>query len=126
MKWCGNDSEERVSNNDRNDFKPMLMRTKMMLTVDSDFDACSPQQHLCLVGNKIPQGSRRCTAGFPHRSCHTSILKKTGFTHSVFIGSIFLEKKVLALPVQIKTDRSKSSSSQHQKEEKSRRGCGQM
>ena len=31
MKWCGN--EERVSNNDRNDFKPMLMRTKMMLTV---------------------------------------------------------------------------------------------
>ena len=62
--------------------------------VDSDFDACSPQQHLCLVGNRIPQGSRRCTAVFPHRSCRTSIWKKTGFTHSVFIGSIFLEKNI--------------------------------
>ena len=92
MKWCGNDSEERVSNNDRNDFKPMLMRTKMMLTVDSDFDACSPQQHLCLVGNKIPQGSRRCTAVFPHRSCRTS--KKQDFTHSFFMGSISLEKNI--------------------------------
>ena len=36
MKWCGyrNDNEERVSKNDRNDFKLMLMRTKMMLTIN--------------------------------------------------------------------------------------------
>ena len=54
--------------------------------VDSDFDACSPQQHLCLVGNRIPQESRRCTAGFPHCSCRTSILKNRiiFFPHSVF------------------------------------------
>ena len=91
--------------------------------VDSDFDACSPQQHLCLVGNRIPQESRRCTAGFPHCSCRTSILKKQD-SLVLFSSEVFFWRKIFALPVQIKTDRSKSSSSQHQKEEKSRGGCG--
>ena len=93
--------------------------------VDSDFDACSPQQHLCLVGNRIPQGSRRCTAVFPHRSCRTSILKEK--QDSLFSSFCFqFWRKTFALPVQIKTDRRKSSTSQHQKEEKTEGGCGPM
>ena len=54
--------------------------------------------------------------------------KKTGFTHSVFMRSIFFLRKIFALPMQIKTDRSKSSSSQNhdEEEEKSHGGCGQI
>ena len=98
MKWCGN--EERVSNNDRNDFKPMLMRTKMMLTV-----ILMPVLPSSICAWSVIKSPRRAVVALQFFLIVVVVpqfwKKKTGFTHSVVIGSIFFKEKYL--PYQCKS-----------------------
>ena len=97
----------------------VIMRTKMMLTV-----ILMPVLPSSICAWSVIESPRRAVVALQVFLIVVVVPQfwKTGL--SFFLILFLISKYTFALPVQIKTDRSKSSSSQHQKEEKSRGGCG--